>query len=67
MVFTLLSASVSGVEQKDEMCKLNFVAYCYSIIGQYSILKICAFGIMMNEKPGHQEFNAFGFEFRTNI
>jgi len=29
------------------------MAYCYSIIGQYPILEICAFGIMMNEKLGH--------------
>jgi len=31
----------------------NRVANCYSIIGQYPIFKIRAFGIMLNEKPGH--------------
>jgi len=31
----------------------NNMAYCYSIIGQYPISKICAFGIMLNEKLGH--------------
>jgi hypothetical protein len=34
---------------------------CYSIIGQYPILRICAFGTVLNEKLGHWGLNAFGF------
>jgi hypothetical protein len=30
-------------------------------------LKICAFGIMMNEKLGYRELNAFWFGFGTKI
>ena len=33
--------------------RIHNMAVCYSIIGQYPILEICAFGITMNEKPGH--------------
>jgi len=33
----------------------------------FSTQKICAFGIMMNEKLGHRELNAFAFGFGTKI